>query len=133
LDDSTAVIIDILAVSRQWKGELQDYRMEYCSQCGTLRQIQPSFDKLFDFGLDLVMEIFALDSPSSSELKRKVISALQRIDLHPIRCEYKVWIWKNYLAPSLYYCYMASTQVMPKSTCIDGHTPPNVHVYVAHA
>ena len=60
MDDSTAAVIDILADSWHWgrKGELQKCGMEHCCQCGTSRQIQPSLDKLRDFGLDVGDGVF---------------------------------------------------------------------------
>lgn len=39
---------------------------------------------------------------ASSKFKKKVLSTLQRIDQCPIRGEYIVRIWKNYLTPSLH-------------------------------
>ena len=38
--------------------------------------------------------------------ENKILSALKRIDERLIRGEYKVWIWKNYLAPSLHFQQM---------------------------
>ena len=43
---------------------------------------------------------------ASSKLEKKVLSALQRIDERPIRGEFNVWIWKNYLAHSLHFHLM---------------------------
>jgi len=42
----------------------------------------------------------------ATKLDSKIISAIQRLDDRPIRGEFKVWIWKNYLAHSLRFMLM---------------------------
>ena len=43
---------------------------------------------------------------SAKRLERKLLSAVKNIDDRPIRGEYKIWILKNYLAPSLHFLLM---------------------------
>ena len=42
----------------------------------------------------------------TAKLESKVISVMQRLDTRPIRGEFKVWVWKNYLAHSLRFMLM---------------------------
>lgn len=46
--------------------------------------------------------------------EKKILSTLQCIDETPIWGEYKIWIWKNYLAPSLHFFLMVD--VFPGSS-----------------
>lgn len=43
---------------------------------------------------------------SAKRLDDKLLSAVKNIDNRPIRGEFKIWILKNYLAPSLYFQLM---------------------------
>ena len=45
----------------------------------------------------------------ATRLEKRVISAIHRLDDQPIRGEFKVWIWKNDLAHSLYFMLMVNT------------------------
>ena len=45
----------------------------------------------------------------ASKLDNEVIAAMKRIDDRPIRGEFKVWMWKNYLAPSLRFMMMVDS------------------------
>ena len=42
-------------------------------------------------------------SAASTKLKSRFLTALSNIDSRPIRGEYKAWILKNYLAPSMFF------------------------------
>ena len=43
---------------------------------------------------------------SAKRLEDKLLAAVKNIDNRPIRGEFKIWILKNYLAPSLYFLLM---------------------------
>ena len=43
---------------------------------------------------------------SAKKLESKLLSSIKKIDSRPIRGEFKIWILKNYLAPSLYFLLM---------------------------
>jgi len=53
-------------------------------------------------------------SLSSKKITEKVYSALYQIDQRPIRGEYKAWIYKFYLVPSLFF--NLAVDHIPKST-----------------
>ena len=61
-------------------------------------------------------------SPSESKhhaakkLEKTILLAMQRIHERPIRGEFKVWIWKNYLAPSLHFLLMVD--IIPESSIL---------------
>ena len=44
-----------------------------------------------------------LGAASAKKLESKLLSAIKRIDERPIREEYKIWILKNYVAPSIQF------------------------------
>ena len=52
----------------------------------------------------------------ATKLDSKVISAMQRLNDRPIRGEFKVWIWKNYLAHSL--CFMLMVDPVKESVLV---------------
>ena len=43
---------------------------------------------------------------SAKKLESKLLSSIKKIDSRPIRGEFKIWILKDYLAPSLYFLQM---------------------------
>ena len=50
----------------------------------------------------------------SEKIRKKVKEALRLIEQRPVRGEYKVWIYKNYLAPSLFF--LLAVDAIPEST-----------------
>ena len=50
----------------------------------------------------------------SERIRKQVKEALRLINQRPVRGEYKVWIYKNYLAPSLFF--LLAVDAIPEST-----------------
>ena len=56
---------------------------------------------------------------TSSRLLKTASKALDEIDKQPIRGEYKCWILKHYVAPSLhFYLQLMTSQRKPSSSCM---------------
>ena len=70
---------------------------------------------------------------SAKKLESKLLSAIKRIDERPIRGEYKIWILKNYVAPSIQFLLIVdlvsensllTIQKRSRSTSSHGSTSP---------
>ena len=79
---------------------------------GSTRNIADTPTKLL--GRLIAVSTSKTKNAATSEFENKILSALKRIDEHPIRGEYKVCIWKNYLAPSLHFQLMVQLLAVRK-------------------
>ena len=50
---------------------------------------------------------------ASERIRKRVWDALKLVDQRPVRDKYKVWIYKNYLAPSLFF--LLAIDAIPES------------------
>ena len=91
-------------VSIVFNGSKMDHTTTFSLRNGSTRNIADAPTKLL--GKLIAVSTSKTKNAATSELENRILSALKRIDERPIRGEYKVWIWKNYLAPSLHFQLM---------------------------
>ena len=91
-------------VSSVFNGSKLDHTTTFSLRNGSTRNIADTPTKLL--GRLIAVSTSKTKNAATSELENKILSALKRIDECPIRGEYKVWIWKNYFAPSLHFQLM---------------------------
>ena len=91
-------------ISLIFDGKKMDHKTTFSLVNGSTRNIADAPTK--------ILGKLIAGSPSSTKqalaakLDKKILSAMQRLDDRPIRGEFKVWIWKNYLAHSLRFMLM---------------------------
>ena len=88
-------------VSIVFNGVKMDHTMSFPLKNGPTRNIANVPTKVL--GKLMAVSTSQTKSAASSKLEKR---AIKKIDERPIRGEYKVWIWKNYLAPSLHFQLM---------------------------
>ena len=91
-------------VSIVFNGSKMDHTTTFSLRNGSTHDIADTPTKLL--GRLIAVSTSKTKNAATSELENKILFALKRIDERPIRGEYKVWIWKNYLAPSHHFQLM---------------------------
>ena len=78
-----------------------NHTTSYSLSNGSTRKIADAPTKLL--GKFIAVSTSKTKNVATAKLEKDVLTTLKKIDNHPIRGEYKVWMWKNYLAPSLHF------------------------------
>ena len=98
-------------VSYIFNGKKTHNRTTFNLQQGTTCNITSAPTKLL--GQTIGANAQTTKSLSAKKITEKVYRALDEIDKRPIRGEYKVWIYKSYLVPSL--TFNLTVERIPKS------------------
>ena len=101
-------------ISVIFDGNKMDHKTTFSSANGSTRNIAEAPTKILG---KLIAGSSSLTKQTvATKLDSKIISAMQRLDDRPIRGEFKVWIWKNYLAHSL--CFMLMVDAVKESVLV---------------